>query len=215
MVPRSPRARRKRLGADQRKVLILDAAARAFAEHGYERTSIAQIAAGAGIAKSVVYDHFRSKQALHIELLRRQAEALVAHAARRFDVDSPEALLRANTAAFFEFVEQHPFAWRMLFREPAERPAILQVHHEIQRQSTRALAELIDLYPSARLLAQIPRREANEMLAETIKSTNNALAAWWWDHRNISRQQLTDFSVDVLWKGLERLTEPPELKAGL
>ncbi len=206
MPSRSPTTRRKRLTADERKALILDAAGQAFAERGYERASVEEIASGAGIAKSVVYDHFDSKEALHIELLRAQADELIAHAARRLELASPEALLRANTEAFFEYVEQHPFAWRMLFREPAELPAIAQAHREIQRRITQAIAQLIAQVPHVALARRVPRAVADEMIAEAIKSTNNGLAAWWWDHRDITRQQLTDFSTEVLWKGLDHLT---------
>jgi AcrR family transcriptional regulator len=208
MSPRSPQTPRKRLRAADRRALILESAAKAFAEHGYERTSVEQIAVGAGIAKSVVYDHFPSKQVLHIALLRQQADALIAHAARRLDGESPEGLLRANTHAFFEFVEQHPFAWRMLFREPAEQPAIAKAHREIQREITEAIAQLVALGSDIHLTAPLPRSIANQLLAESIKSTNNTLAAWWWDHREITREQVTNFSLDLLWTGLRRLAEP-------
>lgn len=197
--------RRKRLSAEQRRALILEAGAKAFAEHGYERASVEEIASGAGIAKSVVYDHFAAKEALHIELLRDQADQLIAHAARHLELDSPEALLRTNTEAFFAFVEEHPFAWRMLFREPAELPAIAQAHREIQHRITQAIAQLIAGVPDITLATELPRPVANEMLAETIKSTNNTLAAWWWGHRDITRQQISDFSFEVLWNGLAHL----------
>lgn len=205
MSHRASPPRRKRLSAAERKALILDAAAEAFANHGYERASIEEIAAGAGIAKSVVYDHFPSKQALHIELLQEQARALIAHAVRRIELASPEDLLRVNTHAFFEYVEQHPFAWRMLFREPAEQPEIAHAHREIQRQITQAIAKLIAVAPIVRPVSELPGSVAYELLAETIKSTNNALAAWWWDHRHIKREELTSFSLQVLWGGLGRL----------
>lgn len=117
-------------------------------------------------------------------------------------------LERGLVRAFFEFVERHPFAWRMLFREPAGQPEIAQAHREIQHQITQAIAQLIAQVPDVQLASDIPRSVAIEMLAETIKSTNNSLAAWWWDHRDLTAQQLTDFSIGVLWKGLQRLATP-------
>lgn len=212
MPPRGSTPQRKRLSAPARKALILDAAAQAFAYHGYERTSIEEIAAGAGIAKSVIYDHFPSKQALHIDLLQEQARALIEHAVRRVELASPEDLLRVNTHAFFEYVEEHPFAWRMLFREPAEQPEIAHAHRTIQRQITQAIAQLIALTPTVRPIEGLPPSVAYELLAETIKSTNNALASWWWDHRDTTRDQLTSFSLQVLWGGLGRLASDGPLE---
>ena len=55
--------------ADQRKEQILDAALKAFAEHGYERTSIAVICDKAGIARPTLYQYFKNKRALFRELM--------------------------------------------------------------------------------------------------------------------------------------------------
>ncbi len=54
---------------DERKKQILDAALQAFAEHGYERTSIAIICEKAGIARPTLYQYFRDKRSLFRELL--------------------------------------------------------------------------------------------------------------------------------------------------
>jgi AcrR family transcriptional regulator len=62
--PRSDRAERTR----QR---ILDAAAQCFAASGFSRTTVEQIAAGAGVSKALVYHHFRAKEAIFEELLER------------------------------------------------------------------------------------------------------------------------------------------------
>jgi AcrR family transcriptional regulator len=55
--------------AEARKKQILDAALKAFAEHGYERTSIAVICQKAGIARPTLYQYFKDKRTLFRELL--------------------------------------------------------------------------------------------------------------------------------------------------
>jgi AcrR family transcriptional regulator len=55
--------------AAARKKQILDAALKAFAEHGYERTSIAVICQKAGIARPTLYQYFKDKRTLFRELL--------------------------------------------------------------------------------------------------------------------------------------------------
>jgi len=57
------------LKASDRKKQILDAALTAFAEHGYERTSIAIICEKAGIARPTLYQYFSDKRSLFRELL--------------------------------------------------------------------------------------------------------------------------------------------------
>jgi AcrR family transcriptional regulator len=55
--------------ATERKKQILDAALEAFAEHGYERTSIATICEKAGIARPTLYQYFKDKRSVFRELL--------------------------------------------------------------------------------------------------------------------------------------------------
>ena len=55
---------------DERKKQILDAALKAFAEYGYERTSIAVICEKAGIARPTLYQYFKDKRSLFRELLK-------------------------------------------------------------------------------------------------------------------------------------------------
>ena len=55
--------------AVERKTQILEAALKAFAENGYERTSIAIICEKAGIARPTLYQYFKDKRSLFRELL--------------------------------------------------------------------------------------------------------------------------------------------------
>ena len=55
--------------ADKRKKQILEAALKAFAEYGYERTSIASICEKAGIARPTLYQYFKDKRSLFRELM--------------------------------------------------------------------------------------------------------------------------------------------------
>jgi AcrR family transcriptional regulator len=48
---------------------ILDGARKVFAEHGYERASVDQIAARAGVSKATVYNHFGDKKTLFVAAL--------------------------------------------------------------------------------------------------------------------------------------------------
>ena len=53
---------------------ILDCAKRLFIEHGYERVSMDQIAAGAGVSKLTVYNHYGDKDRLFAEAVRSYCE---------------------------------------------------------------------------------------------------------------------------------------------
>jgi AcrR family transcriptional regulator len=68
---------RTRRGADRRKE-ILEAARKAFSSKGFERTSMAEIAAQVGIVEGALYKHFGGKRELLFEATRAFYEPLMA-----------------------------------------------------------------------------------------------------------------------------------------
>lgn len=87
---------------------LLVAAERCFARHGYAGTSVRQIAAAAGVSKSLVHYHFQSKEHLFLEvqvqiynrLVQRIGESLGERGSARervlYALDTALAELRAN-----------------------------------------------------------------------------------------------------------------------
>ncbi|HLK43031.1 MAG TPA: helix-turn-helix domain-containing protein, partial [Thermoleophilia bacterium] len=61
MVVRLPAARRRRQ--------LLEVALEVFARQGFHGTSMDEVAEAAGVTKPVLYQHFRSKRLLYLELL--------------------------------------------------------------------------------------------------------------------------------------------------
>jgi AcrR family transcriptional regulator len=167
-----------------------------FAEHGYHAASLAQIADAAGVSKPVVYDHFASKAELHLELLARECDRLLGltNAAT-----TPEGAIEA----FFAYVEGHPFAWRMLFRETTGDPAVAREHERILAVARAGIACQI-----AR--GAVPRgrgaRQRYELLAEGVMGVTHGLALWWQAHPAVPRREIVDAATELLVPGLERLT---------
>src|SRR4051794_17267947 len=149
----APGATRRRLPKDERRILILDAAARVFADRGYEAASLDEIAEAAQISKPVIYDHFESKKALHIELLELQTGELLEFMTQRASGEkTTEGQLSAGLAAFLEFVETHPYAWRMIFRDPTAADAdIEEAQRRVQSRATTAIAAMAGEHPMADL----------------------------------------------------------------
>jgi AcrR family transcriptional regulator len=70
-VKRRYESTRRREQAEQTRARVLDAAASVFEERGYQRASVAAIAAHAGVAEETVYAHFTNKRTLLGELVQR------------------------------------------------------------------------------------------------------------------------------------------------
>jgi AcrR family transcriptional regulator len=193
-------SKRKRLSADERRGVIENAATEVFAERGYTGASIDAIARRSGVSAPVVYDHFASKLDLHRRLLERHRDELVAVWREHLLTDeAPERRIPRAIDAWARYVEQHPYAWKMLFRETTGDPEAEAVHREVLAGSRAMLAPLVTAQPGAEGLADA------EMAAELIRSGLTGLALWWQDHPEVAREQIVATALNVLWVGFERL----------
>jgi AcrR family transcriptional regulator len=64
-----------RMTSDLRRQLILNAAKRCFARHGFAGTTTKSVAAAAAISEGLLFKHFPSKAALYAEILAEECEA--------------------------------------------------------------------------------------------------------------------------------------------
>ncbi|MFD2357349.1 TetR/AcrR family transcriptional regulator [Nonomuraea ferruginea] len=97
---------KKRMRGSARRARITEAALEVFAARGYHATAMEEIAAAAGVTRSVLYDHFPSKRVLLITVLQEQNARLVEHiGARITGTGSPGRRLRATLDAYFSFSE--------------------------------------------------------------------------------------------------------------
>jgi AcrR family transcriptional regulator len=69
MAPATRLKQRQRLHPDDRRVLLMAAATRTFARLGYAGARMEDVAAEAGVAKGLLYQHFSSKEALFEALM--------------------------------------------------------------------------------------------------------------------------------------------------
>jgi AcrR family transcriptional regulator len=193
-------SKRTRLSAEERRAVIERAATEVFAERGYSGASIDEIARRSGVSAPVVYDHFASKLDLHRRLLERHRDELVAVWREHLLTDEPpERRIPRAIDGWARYVEEHPYAWKMLFRETTGDPEAEAVHREVLAGSRAMLAPLVTAQPGGAELADA------EMAAELIRSGLTGLALWWQDHPEIPREQIVATALNVLWVGFERL----------
>jgi AcrR family transcriptional regulator len=198
---------RRRLSAPDRRAAILDAALEVFSRRGYHAASIDEIAQEAGISKALIYEHFPSKKDLHASLLERHVQEIFERLAESAAGPDPgEVRLRAGVDAFLEWVETHPHAFRLLFRDTFEAD-VAEVLQRLQQQATFAIAGLMATEPVVAHtdVSDLERRLAVEMFAQQLSGAVQSLAIWWHDHPKVKRQFIVDCVMDFAWIGLERV----------
>ena len=110
---------RRRTGRDSRAA-IFQAAARKFAERGYDAAGVDRIAAMAGVNKAMLYYHFGSKLGLYLDILGNMFAAVGRRA--RAIADGPgtaESKLDAWIATVAEEAGERPWFPPIMLRELA------------------------------------------------------------------------------------------------
>ena len=191
--------------AEARREVIELAATEVFAQRGYRAASMDEIARRSGVSVPVVYDHFESKRALHRRLLERHFADLqglwVEHAAR----DDPPAQRMANALeAWFAYVQSHPYAWRMLFRDTTGDPDVEAMHAELEAESRATLLPLLAREPGAETIAGSLDTPAMEMVWEVIRAVIQGLALWWYENQDVPREHVVATAMNALWIGFDR-----------
>src|SRR6266545_4726098 len=180
MVKATPK---RRLPGAERRELILGSAGRLFGERGYAHTSLDEIAAASRVTKPILYRHFGSKKALYLALLERHRDDLPRFF-ERVPADLPfEGRVEAILETWFAYVEEHGYAWRMLFRDSG---GDVEVHAFRQANYDRAREVLAGFIRGQK---GIPKREV-EPLAPGLRTGGAGLALWSLDHPEVSRTTL-------------------------
>jgi AcrR family transcriptional regulator len=194
--------RRTRLPASERRALVIEAAIAEFAQRGYEAASIGRIAAAAGVSRTVLYDHFDSKQELFAELLRAQNAELIAHVGEPIASGAPlRERIHAAYDVFFRFVEEQPLAWRLLFpAQPPLDPEVAAEYRHVRGEANRVLAEL--LAPDARRTGVDPVSPVGRALFAIHLEALYGAARWWHAHPDVPRGEMVRAAMAALWTGM-------------
>jgi AcrR family transcriptional regulator len=202
----STRTTTARLPAAERRLSIEDAASRIFAERGYAGTSLEQVATAAGVTKPVIYRHFGSKKELHLALLARHRDELLSSFAGGLAGEGTLAdRIAATIDIWFAYVEAHPYAWRMLFRDTTGDPEIQEFHRQMQASARAATRFLLEAEPGVRVPGHLL-----DALSEVVRSATVGLALWWAENPEVSREQIVALLSRTIWRGIAPTVESGE-----
>ena len=186
---RVPRALRERQ--------LVELGEQLFAERGFAKASMDELARRAGVTKPVIYELFGSKEGLFRACLEglalRMAEE-IAEAARA--EPDPEARLRAGGLAFLRFASENRVAYELLY-EGRFSDAAVSVR---KRQAALILELMREIAPE-----DVDPLEL-EVAANAVNSAYEGVAHWMWDHPDTDVERLADWTVELLLPGLRRFT---------
>jgi len=185
--------------------VIARAASEVFAERGYHAASIDEIALRSGVSPPVVYDHFESKQELYKRLLERHQEELLALWTEQLAGDEPlDQRIPRALEAWFDYIEENP-AWLLVFRDaPTE---LADLHRELRARSLGSLMPMMGRETDPEEVTISADQAALAITTELFRSAVAGVAIWWYEHRDVPREQVIALIMSVLWLGFERVQQ--------
>src|SRR6266566_485693 len=177
---------RRRLPAQERRETLAEAASELFAQQGYDHVALDEVAARAGVTKVIVYRHFGSKKDLYLTLLAAHRDQLLRTLAEGMSLDRPlRERVEEVARAWFGYVQDHPFAWKMLFQDVTGDPEIRAFHAGMRDTARAAIIGLLEAESSLNLQSAM-----TEPVAELLRAAMTGLALWWLDHQQTDRAVL-------------------------
>jgi AcrR family transcriptional regulator len=197
---------RRRLSAEKRRESILGAANQVFGERGYEHVRIDDIAAAAGISKALIYEHFRSKSELYIELMNRAAVELGKRLVGAAAAPGVTGSGRLEGAAFelFAFVDEQPDSFHMFVRDVTD-PEIASQQDALRGGFVSAMADIMEMEPPEKRVGL--GRDQTMQLGAMVVAGAYALAEWALQNPKTDRRELAAMMCSFMWLGLGRIQD--------
>lgn len=194
---------RRRLAPEARRAQLLAVAEDVFARLGFQGTAVDDIAAAAGVTRTLIYKYFADKDEIYLECVRAAREVLdnaVVTAAGEYD--APEDQLRAGFTAYFTFVRDGGSKWDVLFGGGAAAAgSVADLSALFRYQTVEVIAALV------RSAAPGLAEDSAVAYAHAISGAAEQTAKWWRRHAGTTIDVVVEQLMDVLWPGLERIAE--------
>ncbi len=198
---------RPRLPAASRRRQLLDVALQTFARRGLDATTMDDIAHAAGVTKPLLYQHFKSKRALFLELLDDVVVRIIdALTAATESAPGPRQQVEAGFSAYFGFVLHNESAIRLLL--DSRLPHDLELARAMRRVNdtiAEAIAPLInaDIDPQhQRVLAAAVVGMAEGVSRDWLRFQSDRGPAGSSEALNAEAKVLARRVAELAWAGL-------------
>lgn len=194
----------RRLRRPDRRLTLLEAAERTFAEQGFDAARLDDIARAAGVTKAIVYRHFRSKDELFLETMREACLSLErSMEAAMCAGGSLDARISRCLRVWFDFVAERRSGFALVAGHGGGTDAAVELSNATRDRIVRQIADAI----SWRMHGVDPHeaRLIGEGVVRTIVGAAEAVAAWWAENKPYPVEVAWLTVVNVTWLGIDRL----------
>jgi AcrR family transcriptional regulator len=155
--PEAPRARARRLPAEERRRQLIDAAVDVFARMGFSAAGTADIAAAAGIGEPTIYRYFENKRDLYIAAVAHGSDEIIEEWQRIVD-DAADELVALQRIGiwYFQRLQERPQLLLLRSRSISDSGDD-EIATVVREQYVRVLRFVEDLFDRAQRRGLIAR----------------------------------------------------------
>ncbi|HEV2782426.1 MAG TPA: TetR/AcrR family transcriptional regulator [Actinophytocola sp.] len=191
--------RRTRLDAEDRRRQLIGIGLQLLATRPIHQITIDEVAASAGISRSLLFHYFPTKQDYYVAVVRAASRRLLRRIAPDHDTPAP-AQIHAIVSDYVTYLERRREPYIALFRSPSADDWVRSIHEETQDALThRVLAAL----------SPDPQPPTITLVIRAWWSFAEELALTWTGTRPSNRDSLVDLLVKSLHAVIDAATEAP------
>jgi AcrR family transcriptional regulator len=199
-------SRSRRLLASERRAQLVDVGRAAFAEHGYEGTSVEEIAKRAKVSKPIIYEHFGGKEGLYAVVVDREMDYVERRIIEAISSGSPRERVERASLAVLSYVRDHPDGFAVLSQDSpltSSRSTISSLLND--------MAERVgDVFVSAFKEAGYDPKAA-PIYANALIGMVTFVGKWWTEQRKPPVEEVAKHMSALAWMGLRHLPKRPTL----
>ncbi len=197
-------APRKKLTAAARRAQLIEVGRSAFAQKGYEATSVEEIAERAKVSKPIIYEHFGGKEGLYAVIVDREVEHVVAVISEAISSGSPRERIERAALAFLTYVKDHPDGFAVLAHDTpitASRGNLSSLLSDVAERVGRVFAVA---FKEAGYDAKTA-----PLYAHALVGMVTFVGQWWTEVRKPSVDKVASHLAGLAWMGLRHLPKQP------
>lgn len=113
-------------------------------EQGLAGFSMRKVAAACGLSATAIYRHFEDKDALVSSAVEEGFRIFASYLAEALERPTPLARLRLAGRRYFDFAQDHPRYYALIFMTPGEELGLMKLHEDARREGKQSFQFLVD-----------------------------------------------------------------------
>jgi AcrR family transcriptional regulator len=189
-----------RMPAAERRVQLLDVALHVFGDKGFHDTSMNDIADAAGVTKPVLYQHFGSKRALFLEVLREVGGRLRdAVGKATASATGPHQQVECGFRAYFTWVAHTRGGFDVLFAGETRRD------REFVSEALKVETEIADVIAELIVVDGLDEQRRRLLAYAIVGLAETTSRHWLSNDLDVAPDLLAQQCADLAWAGLRGL----------